>query len=73
MELYMESEDISESEFEELSQSQPQASSGSDYIPEQESDQGSESLDSQVHNSDDDSGQGGRAKTPVLSFRVIYQ
>ena len=52
MELYMESEDISESEFEELSQSQPQASSGSDYIPKQESDQGSEieSLDSQVQN-----------------------
>ena len=62
MELYMESEDISESEFEELSQSQPQASSGSDYIPEQESDQGSEieSLDSQVHNTDDDSWRGGQ-------------
>ena len=54
MELYMESEDISESEFEKLSQSQsqPQASNGSEYKPEQESDQGSEneSLDSQVHN-----------------------
>ena len=50
----MESEDISESEFEKLSQSQsqPQASNGSEYKPEQESDQGSEieSSDSQVQN-----------------------
>lgn len=52
---FFESEDISALELEELSQSQSQphvsSSSGSEYIPDQESDQGSESLpsDSQVN------------------------
>ena len=54
MDLF-ETEDISAFELEELSQSQSQphvpSSSGSEYIPDQESDQGSESLpsDSQVN------------------------
>ena len=54
MEQNVESEDISDNEFQELSQSQSQyqtqPSSGSEYRPDQETDQEneSESLDSQV-------------------------
>ena len=55
MEQFYESEEIPDSEFVELSQSQSQPraqpSSGSEYVPDQEFDQTSEteSLDSQVY------------------------
>ena len=55
MEQFYESEEIPDSEFVELSQSQSQPraqpSSGSEYVPDQELDQTSEteSLDSQVY------------------------
>ena len=59
MEHFFESEGISDAEFEELSQSQSQPqpqseaqpSNGSEYVPDQESEQDSENgpLDSQVH------------------------